>query len=644
MPQASENRHPRIAIRTTIAKKPSGVALRDTKASPIKGLVNTKPPGNTIYTPPGGTIRTKLPERTTVTSTKRPAKISVEAPPVTKTSLRSSKHFVSIKSHEVFEDDKAFEDADQKSLSYEQLSDHSSHSHPVLAIGGLSESTKHMFMAHTGRTPATPPIPMKDPRRKQIGTDDTDADDEGSETFEDAIRSALATPGTHNYHQRAQTPSSIKSVRWDPAVVSYGRLTPGTQPVPDDLPWVSPLSGTKAKSDIADVLKTFSRLKKEDQKTLRELLQKLGSPMIKEGSIIIQSPRQEETSERSGLDGMFAKKLNPEAPAFRDFSSMKKQLEQQKEVLNKHVKSPHDAHKSQEPSKPVVVTSTPRKGLKIGTNQYLKLERNPKEPTWINIFNPPPAKDIPVGIPNLANNPLNRNIPEISQSVPQFVPNLIPLGSPWQAGLYDPNQTVWVPMPMFPTPHGFQALPLMPPNVWGNTFGLQTHFARNARHGTAQARLFQHIRRPPHKTKAANGPVVDVALANVPPEWGPGRVAQPVNEAWGQSLINQFSSKYPQTGKVDYKAKKQAPGQMRQAAAIQQQLELLIYAEKEKAAAEGKLGIVRPKQPKKEATVTVVEKASSSSDDDPFSCSSNPTVLTQRVNGTNILNKSWEQW
>ncbi|EPE27229.1 hypothetical protein GLAREA_03144 [Glarea lozoyensis ATCC 20868] len=710
MPQASENRHPRIAIRSTLAKKPSRVALREPKASPVKGAVNAKPTGNVGRDSPAGSIRTKQPEKPNLGSpTKRPTKGSVETPPPTKTSLRSTKAFV-VKTYEVIEDDLAPRNP-TKGSDNGQHSDHSSHSHPVLAIGGLSESTKNMFMAHQGKKQATPPIPLKDPRRRLLGTNNTDADDEGSETFEDSIRSALATPGTHNYHQRAQTPTSVKSVRWDPAVVSVGRITSGAKPALDDSPWVFPPSTTKEQTSITDVLKTLSRLKKEDQQTLRDYLRDLGSPESEDRSSITQRPSREETNERFGLDGMFAKKLNPEASVFRKVLGPKKQTEKQENPnTNPQLESLGETKQAREPNEPVVVTSTPRKGLKMDIPHRQKVERSSKEPTWINIYNPPSAKDMPAGFSNFASNPLNRNGPELSQPLPAPASNLMPLTSGWHGGLYDPQQTVWVPMPIFPTPHGFQALPMIPPHLWNNTFSHRNQLPFNDQNGAAHKRPPYNPRRPPHKSKSANGPLVDVSLANVPPEWGPGRVAQPVDEAWGQSLINQFSSKYPRTGKVDIKAKYQAPGQMRQAAAIQQELELLIYTEKEKAAAMGKAGLARPKppvsrkepkitvvekgsfsseneplssqaqpevlgyeQPKKEPELTVVEKRPSpamsnpfstpekkhvsrrepsvtivekrsSSDDDPFTCSTKSNLLASFASSTNTVQKSWEQW
>jgi hypothetical protein len=615
-----------------------------------------------------------------------------------------------VKTYEVLEDD--FSRNPSKGSEQEDHSDHSSHSHPVLAIGGLSESTKNMFMTHQGKKQATPPIPMKDPRRMLIGTNDTDADDEGSETFEDAIRSALATPGTQIHHQRAQTPTSVKSVRWDPAVVSVGPITSGTQTALDDSPWVFPPSTTKGQTSITDVLKTLSRLKKEDQQTLRDYLRNLGSPESEECSSTTQQRKREETNERFGLDGMFAKKLNPKAPVFtKDFSGLKQPTGQQEKANPIPLTESLDESKpAKELNEPVVVTSTPRKGLKMDIPHRPKVERSSREPTWINIYNPPSAKDMPAGFPNFASNPLSRNGPELSQPLPAPAPSLMPLTSGWHGGLYDPQQTVWVPMPIFPTPHGFQALPMIPPHLWDNTFGHQNQLPFDGQNRTTHKRPPYNTRRPPHKSKSANGPIVDVSLANVPPQWGPGRVAQPVDEAWGQSLINQFSTKYPQTGKVDPKAKYQAPGQMRQAAAIQQELELLIYTEKEKAAAmrraglakpkppvsrkfpkftvvekgslsseneplstQGQLGVMRPEKLRKEVevaavekrpspavsnpfstpekkkfvrrepSVTVVEKRSSS-DDDPFTCSTNSNVLVSLASSTNTVQKSWEQW
>ena len=267
----------------------------------------------------------------------------------------------------------------------------------------------------------TPPVPPRNPRREQVFTDFTDADDEESDpnNLSDTIRSALATPstGSVNLH-RAQTPSSVKSVRWapDPAVVAYGCVTSGTNL---DFPLASsshsaPSSNPNLKgTDFNEALRTLSKLKKEDQKALAKLLQRMhASPTIDEGPIITQRPRREETKERTGLDGMFAKKLNPEAPVFRDLSSLKKQIDQQKQdrkikeaaieeaqkaadeakrELDYHKKSTAEATAATKTRQPVV-TTTPRKGLEIETPKVEKVSRDPKEPIWVKHLQPTTAR------------------------------------------------------------------------------------------------------------------------------------------------------------------------------------------------------------------------------------------------------------
>ena len=650
MPQASENRHPRIALRPAVAKKPSRVTLREPKASPTKGLASTRSPGSIDRIPPRSTVRSKSPDKPCLVSpAKRFTKRSVDTPSPSKVNLRS-KVSVQVDTCELSEDDNVLSDTTNQLSSHEEQSDHSSHSHPVLAIDGLSEFTKHMFMGHGGEVSAAPPIPLKDPRRQKPAANDTDADDEGSETFEDKIRSALATPGNHNYHHRAQTPSSVKSVRWDPAVITYGRETSKPPAISDDSPWVSPPSTNKPRPDVTDVLKkTLSRLKKEDQQILRDFLRNLDSPKSDNESIFItQRPRREETKERYGLDGMFAKKLNPEAPEFPAIATpMKRGEHDTSKSVDDEINALFAEKEDEKPREPIVVTSTPRKGLKREGATVPKVERNTKEPVWINIYNPPSLKDMPAGFSKMASNPLNRhNGPKVqpTQGVNMHRnSDYMPLDPMWQAPLFDPSQTVWVPMPMVSTPHGFQALPMLPSELWSNAFSQQNQLTSDARKGLAQNRPPQYTRRPPppHKTRSANGPIVDVALCNVPPEWGPGRVAQPVNETWGKSLLNQFSAKYPKTGRVDPRARRQAPGQMREAAAIQQKLELLIYAEKEKAAALNKQEVFRQPVEKKAPVVKVMEKGSSSSSgDDPFSCSEGSTIVTSAPS-VRVLNKSW---
>ena len=234
---------------------------------------------------------------------------------------------------------------------------------------------------------------------------------------------------------------------------------------------------------------------------------------------------------------------------------------------------------------------------------------------------------MPKGFSSSTNNPLNSKAPDFNSIHPPFPPQMMPIGVPGvvsTGGFPNLSQTVWVPLQMLQTPFGFQAgIPALPQrDLWGNPLGIPNQFTASKKFPPT---FPKDNRRPPHKTKAGRGPLVDVSSQIIPPDVGPCRVAQPVDQVWGQSLLDKFTAKYPHTGKVDTKAKKKAPGQMRQAAAIQQELELLIYQEKERQARDEKLGIVKPKAEKKDNSEKAKEAlVVKSIEEDPFSCAPIP--------------------
>ncbi|KAF4631303.1 hypothetical protein G7Y89_g6834 [Cudoniella acicularis] len=440
------------------------------------------------------------------------------------------------------------------------------------------------------KRPLTPPFPSSTPfsavLKRELPTSDangTDADDEESDDLEEKIRSALSSPTSH---RKTQTPGSAKSVRFDPAIVSYGRVTSGQKtPFEQALNVSPPISPTPPpRTTFADALQTLSQLKKGDQRRLRKLLEALkeinGNKSDDETSV---EPTLSRAVNRSNeeLNESNLKKLNPQAPAFRDFSTMKRNIEQRK-VDHNSVTSLFDGSNTH--SRAFHLKNLP--------------EKDPKEPTWVNVFNPPAPEDMPPGspvIPAPIIEDFRTNLSGIHAPPPS--PALqMPLGLPSLP--IDLNQQVWLPFPMFPNPYGLQNLPQQA--IWINPLGFETPTLFNP---YAPPPL-PATRRLPPKPKAAKGPIVDVAADFIPPEVGHGRVAQAIDQTWGKSLLNTFSAKYPQTGKA--KGSTTAPGQMRQAAAIQQQLEFLIYQEKEKKALGERTGNVPPPSSKKE---TRIEKA-----------------------------------
>ena len=411
----------------------------------------------------------------------------------------------------------------------------------------------------------------------------------GDENLEERIRSALSTPATL---RKTHTPGSIKSVRWDPAIVSCGPITPvpspsskvessksaQSQPQPASLP---PKRGNASK-DL--VMESLARLKKRDKDTLRRLLGEL-KDTESEGKPITESDSAEEDS-RSAPDCNSAL-LNDRAAADRRYATLKAQLAQQKARVNLGK----------------AMLTVPRKRPHIQAGNSFP-QRNPQEPTWVNIFNPPPHIALPhdaPAIPRPAPNVLHQ---DFRQPPTGYPPSLrLPTKSSanhWDEGIpgrqmplpnglsngpfappihpMDPPQPIWLPMPI-PPPCGMENLPQF--GYWVNPFGFQTpQPALQPPSEPAASRAPSTISRRPFKPKGGRGPMVDVGPEFLPSEEEPGREARAIESGWAKSLLAKFQEKYPQTGKV--KAGPLAPGNMRQAAAIQQRLEFILYQQKER--------------------------------------------------------------
>jgi hypothetical protein len=487
-------------------------------------------------------------------------------------------------------------------------------------------------------------------RQKQLSSND--ADDEKSETLEErllsnnagdenleeSIRSALSTPATF---RKVDNSVNIKSVRWDPAIVSYGPITPNPSPsskVESSKSTQSPREPASSSSKRRDVpkdlvMESLARLKKRDKDTLRRLLEEL-KDTESEGETTTESyPEQGDIRSAPYSNSV---QLNPEAPAHRRFATLKAQIAQQFSEQRDSISAPHfhsaqlnpeaPAHRRYATLKAQIAQQTtqanlgkatltlPRKRPHIGAGNFSP-QRNAREPTWINIFNPPPhvalphdAPAIPRPAPNVLHQdsiqpppgfpprlrlPLNpsadcwtEGIPGNQNPLPNGLPKKIPFAPPIQP--LEPPQPIWLSMPI-PPPCGLNNLPQF--GYWVNPFGFQTpqpapqpppqpavsHTVQPAARGSPST-----ISRHPFKPKGGRGPMVDVGPEFLPSEEEPGRVARAIESGWAKSLLAKFKEKYPQTGTV--KAGPLAPGKMRQAAAIQQRLEFILYHQKERSA------------------------------------------------------------
>ncbi|KAH8687555.1 hypothetical protein BGZ60DRAFT_522205 [Tricladium varicosporioides] len=428
-------------------------------------------------------------------------------------------------------------------------------------------------------------------------THGTDADDEESD-LEDKIRSALTSPGAHRI---THTPGSAKSVRFDPAIVSFGRVTSGTTPKTpfeqalEVSPPVSP--SPMPKKGLQDVLQSLSQLKKTDQRTLRKVLEALKDITSDSESTTEPVPKIPVPKSSAVFKAPIGKKLNPQAPSFQEFSGVRPQ-----EIPRK--------------LSPMAELFTANKSETYAYPPKRPAQEDPKEPSWVNAFNPPAPEDMPDGLPVIPTIGFPVNTAGIHASSASLVPQMVRLPvSPAELSQMVPNPSIdlsgqgWQSLatsyrPLLSGPYSLQGLSQQA--IWLNPIGFETPSLYNQ---WVPRRTLTN--RYPHKRPmAANGPLVDV-MGFVPPEFGHGRVAQAIDHTWSRNLLDTFSTKYPQTGKAQENMP--APSQMRQAAAIQQQLEFLIYQEKEKKAFQERTGhVLRASKGK----VAIIEK-SSADDESP---------------------------
>ncbi|CAG8979350.1 hypothetical protein HYALB_00002476 [Hymenoscyphus albidus] len=579
-----ENRPPRLASRPVLTKKTSLNGLREFKSKPTS-VSSDKPLIKTAG------LKTALRTRTIRSSPR--ASVRPVLSPGKRIGLRqpdfNPKVAAAIAREEIIQGE-----AKAAKVSEDTAWSPVGHGHPDHPEDP-SETSLSQLLSKAG---IAPPLPSKSSRRSLVSTYTTISDDE-NEDLEEKIRNALTPP---EFARRAQTPSSIKSVRWDPAIISYGSIKSGIKARHSSPEPGSPCP--KSRNDFAKALRTISQLDKKEQRAVCKLLLALDVTESDEEPII--SPKSHgEKSLECVAEEKVTKKLNPEAPVFRDFSILKKNI-----VQNKNIDEGEQGDKAvpRVNCQPPVVTSTLREAFTkpaqppIVTSTPLKSKRDPKEPTWVNIFNPPPPEDMPQGFPALPAAVTNSGetskvapMPDLQTSQPlqpMFPFHPFPMGMP---GLTD---SVWVQIPMHILQNPYGLPPMIPPQgPWNNatidhtTAAPQISQAPRAPRAAAQSTPPNppKVCRPPVKPRMPRGPLIDVSSSFIPPDDGPCRVthADNLNEAWRQSLLDKFIAKYPQTGTASEKAQAQAPGHMPQAAAIQQHLELLIFQERERTALEG---------------------------------------------------------
>ncbi|KAH7400021.1 hypothetical protein BKA64DRAFT_670979 [Cadophora sp. MPI-SDFR-AT-0126] len=447
---------------------------------------------------------------------------------------------------------------------------------------------------------------------------------------------------------RVSRRSEIKSVKWDPAIVACGSLTPITNKskasenhasrVPQECQLEEPTKDFE--SSLDNLNKIAADLKKADRRILHQLLEALQNVDSSDDTTIVRpkkarvplaeqnvkdNRRTTSKSPEQTNSTLAVKGLNPEAPVYRNFAPVKTCFSPQKGntetkenipqggkwPLNVQRNRPHSAddgkdnrlsiHDPAKPNKYIPPALRTRK-----TRSMAEQENN--EPIWIKTSPPysvlPSQEDIdqPGGISNsqeaLLNAPLD---PMYALQTPALQTPL--LAQPSRAPLH--HQTV--PPPSWMT--GFQTLqqqqfsqPMVPFGFYTpyGGFGLPPNIVPSLllspdwypvpmvplpTVSTQPDQFPTHSQQP---AKNLKNHTKRLPVNVIPSETGPGRTAITLEPAWATQVLEKFTAKYPKTG-----TKKPLPKPTKEkkvATKIQQRLEVLLLYQKEKKALEENFG------------------------------------------------------
>jgi hypothetical protein len=198
--------------------------------------------------------------------------------------------------------------------------------------------------------------------------------------------------------RQSRSHSSIKSVKWDPAIIAYGPITatrePSSQAKSNAVPEVSEAHPKKSKlEDNLEVFrKTVNQWKKGDRKAIRNFLEALRNLDSDEESISNpkQASKKEIRQSKTFSNTSFRKGLNPLAPAFQEPpQKATDDSQREKPILSVRRKRPHFLSDDKEelliPNNPVQICKPIPRAIRSCHSPRVA-EVCKEEPIWVNTF------------------------------------------------------------------------------------------------------------------------------------------------------------------------------------------------------------------------------------------------------------------
>jgi len=472
----------------------------------------------------------------------------------------------------------------------------------------------------------------------QVGDSPFHADGELSgDDLESRMRSFLRKRERSRISRR----SEIKSVKWDPAIVACGPLTPITNKSKQNEHYATkPLKDRQLEEPTKDLESSLDNLNqiaadlmKADRRILQQLLEALksvdssddttiirpkktriplGEQIIKDNHTKTRSTEPDRTSTTSNV-----KALNPKAPVYRNFTPVKVRFPAQKEnipqeskwPLNVQRKRPHSSqdgkdirlsvHDHAKPSKYIPPALRTRKAPSTAENT----DKENIEPIWIKTSPPysvlpsPEHSDQSGGFPNshesLLDAPLDQmyglQTPLLAQPPRGPLDNQPIFPPSWMAGFPNIYQQQlsqpFVAMGFYSPYGGFGLQPSVVPTPLLSPDWYPVPMVPVP---TLPAQHEQILKPSSQPEKNLKDRTKRLPVNVIPSEAEHGRIAVTLEPAWATQVLEKFMAKYPKTG-----TKKPLPKPTKEkkvATKIQQRLEVLLLYQKEKKAMEEKFG------------------------------------------------------
>ncbi|KAG4437026.1 hypothetical protein IFR05_007487 [Cadophora sp. M221] len=466
----------------------------------------------------------------------------------------------------------------------------------------------------------------------------------------DDLKSKMRSFLRRRDRSRISRRSDIKSVSWDPAIISCGPLPSITNKPKQSDGYSDRLQQQKQRdeptSELENSLNNLNQiamdLKKADRRILQQLLEALKNVDSSDDTTIIRPknarvPLGEQkvkvkanhpttsttsttsTPQQSNNTPVVVKGLNPEAPVYRNFAGVKARFSPHKEnkenipqggkwPLNVQRKRPHSSENSIDTRNSLYDPAKPNKYIppalrtRKASSSFSKQE---VEPIWIKTFQPFSTAH------NQADDVQHGNFQNAIESQESLIDTALdPMHALQPLLLAQPPRVSLDSQPILPPSWmaGFQAAQqqfsksLFPMGIYGPypEFGFSPNIASNPAISPDWYPVpiiplptipVQHEQSPSHPqqpSKKSKDQTKRLPVNVIPSETEAGRIAMALEPAWATHVLDKFIEKYPMTGKA--KPLPKLTKEKKVATKIQQRLEVLLLYQKEKRAMEEQFG------------------------------------------------------